>query len=65
MLAVKGNQPTLHAGIVEFFLVHMDDDFARVKVSPHETVEKGHGRSEQRKYHVRAVPENLPDRTWS
>ena len=44
VLAVKGNQPTLHAGIMEFFLDHMEDDFARVKVSRHETKEKGHGR---------------------
>ena len=34
VLAVKGNQPTLHDGIVEFFLDHMEDDFARVKVEP-------------------------------
>ena len=41
MLAVKGNQPTLHDGIVEFFLDQMEDDFARVKVSRHETKEQG------------------------
>ena len=34
VLAVKGNQPTLHAGIMEFFLDHMEDDFARVKAQP-------------------------------
>src|SRR3954468_15307724 len=39
VLAVKGNQPTLHEGIVEFFLDHLGDDFARVKVSRHETIE--------------------------
>src|SRR5512135_3048019 len=33
VLAVKGNQPTLHDGIVKFFLDHLSDDFARVKVS--------------------------------
>jgi hypothetical protein len=37
VLAVKGNQPTLHEGIVEFFLDQMEDDFARVKVGRHET----------------------------
>lgn len=63
VLAVKGNQPTLHAGVVEFFLDHMDDDFARVKVSRHETVERGHGRSEHRTYYVCDVPDDLPDRT--
>ena len=62
VLAVKGNQPTLHAGIMEFFLDHMEDDFARVKVSRHETKEKGHGRVEHRTYYVCDVPEDLPDR---
>ena len=62
MLAVKGNQPTLHEGIVEFFLDHLEDDFARVKVSRHETKEKGHGRDEHRTYYVCDVPEDLPDR---
>jgi predicted transposase YbfD/YdcC len=61
ILAVKGNQPTLHAGLVEFFLDHMDDDFARVSVSRHETVGKGHGREEHRTYYVCDVPEDLPD----
>jgi len=63
VLAVKGNQPTLHAGVVEFFLGHIDDDFARVKVSRHETTEHGHGRDEHRTYYVCDVPEDLPDRS--
>jgi predicted transposase YbfD/YdcC len=62
VLAVKANQPTLHEGIVEFFLDHMEDDFVRVKVSRHETVEEGHGRSEHRTYYVCDAPEDLPDR---
>jgi predicted transposase YbfD/YdcC len=61
VLAVKGNQPTLHEGIVDFFLEQMEDDFARVKVSRHETKEKGHGRTEHRTYYVCDVPDNLPD----
>ncbi len=62
VLAVKGNQPTLHAGIMDFFLGHMEDDFARVKLGRHETKEKGHGRAEHRTYYVCDVPEDLPDR---
>src|SRR4051795_1617157 len=62
VLAVKGNQPTLHEGVVDFFLDQMEDDFARVKVSRHETKEKGHGRIEHRTYYVCDVPEDLPDR---
>src|SRR6195952_4182138 len=30
VLAVKGNQPTLHTGIMDFFVDQMEDDFARV-----------------------------------
>jgi predicted transposase YbfD/YdcC len=62
VLAVKANQPTLHDGIAAFFLDHLDDDFARVKVSRHETKGRGHGRQEHRSYFVCAAPEDLPDR---
>ena len=46
---------------MEHFLDHLDDDFARVKVSRHETKEHGHGRREHRTYYVCDVPETLPD----
>jgi predicted transposase YbfD/YdcC len=62
VLAVKGNQPTLHAGIEAFFLDHFEDDFVRVSVGRHETSEKGHGREESRTYFVCDVPDDLPDR---
>ena len=61
ILAVKGNQKTLHEGIVEFFCDHLEDDFVRVSASRHETFERGHGREEHRTYYVCDVPENLPD----
>jgi predicted transposase YbfD/YdcC len=62
VLAVKGNQPTLHDAIMDFFLDHREDDFARVKVSRHETKEHGHGRDEHRTSYVCDVPDDLPDR---
>jgi predicted transposase YbfD/YdcC len=62
VLAVKDNQPTLHRGIEDFFLDQMEDDFARVKVSRHETKERGHGRDEHRTYLVCDAPADLPDR---
>ena len=62
VLAVKGNQPTLHDGIRAFFLDHLEDDFARMKVSRRETAEHGHGREESRTYYVCGVPDELPDR---
>jgi predicted transposase YbfD/YdcC len=61
ILAVKGNQPTLHDGVAEYFLEHISDDFARVDVSRCETREKGHGRVEHRSYYVLDVPPDLPD----
>jgi predicted transposase YbfD/YdcC len=61
-LAVKGNQPKLHQGIIDFFVDHMDDDFARTKVRRYQTEEKGHGRQERREYYICPVPEDLPDR---
>jgi predicted transposase YbfD/YdcC len=61
VLAVKGNQPTLLAGIESFFMDHLADEFARVKASQYETNEKGHGREEQRSYFVCDVPEDLHD----
>ena len=61
VLAVKGNQPTLHRGIKAFFDDHLEDDFARTKAHRHETQDKGHGREENRSYVVCPVPEDLPD----
>jgi predicted transposase YbfD/YdcC len=61
VLAAKGNQPTLHQGIKDFFDDHFEDDFARTKAHRHETHEKGHGREEHRYYTVCPVPEDLPD----
>lgn len=60
-LAVKGNQPTLHQGIEDFFDEHLEDDFARTAVRRDETQEKGHGREELRHYFICPVPKDLPD----
>jgi predicted transposase YbfD/YdcC len=62
VLAVKGNQPTLHQGMIHFFQHHLEDDFARVKVRRYVTEEKGHGREENRWYYLCPVPDDLPDR---
>jgi len=48
---------------VEFFLDQMGDDFARAKVSRHETKEHKHGRDEHRTYLVCDAPDDLPDRS--
>lgn len=62
VLAVKGNQPTLHQGLVDFFSDHLEDDFARVTVRRLETHERGHGRDETRYYFLCQVPDDLPDK---
>jgi predicted transposase YbfD/YdcC len=62
-LAAKGNQPTLHEGIADFFEDHLEDDFARTKVRRYQTKEKGHGRTETRDYYICPVPDDLPDRS--
>jgi predicted transposase YbfD/YdcC len=65
-LAVKGNQPTLHQGLVDFFDEQVEDDFARTKVRRYQTEERGHGREEKRYYFLCPVPEDLPDRSrWA
>jgi predicted transposase YbfD/YdcC len=65
-LAVKGNQPTLHEGILEFFDEHLENDFADTPVRRYQTQEKGHGREEARYYFICPVPEDLPDRArWA
>lgn len=60
-LAVKNNQPTLFQAIADFFIDHMEDDFARTKVRCHESEEKGHGRVEHRSYYICPVPDDLAD----
>jgi predicted transposase YbfD/YdcC len=65
-LAVKGNQPTLHEGIADFFDEQLEDDFAQTPVRRYETHETGHGREENRYYFLCPVPEDLPDRArWA
>ncbi len=66
VLAVKGNQPTLHEGIAEFFLKHLEDDFAGVKVSRHEKCERVMAAKSTVLTMSVAVPEDLPDRSrWA
>jgi predicted transposase YbfD/YdcC/predicted DNA-binding protein (UPF0251 family) len=62
VLAVKGNQPTPHEGIEDFFGEHTERDFEDVEASVHQTSEKGHGRPEDRFYYVCPAPKDLPDR---
>jgi len=75
-LAVKGNQPTLHQGIIDFFDDHMQDNFARTKVRCEKTLPKKRKMKIRRpmkndckvtrQYFICPAPQNLPDRSrWS
>jgi len=63
VLAVKGNQPTLHDGVVTHFAAHLADSNVFKGRDFHRTSEKAHGRETEREYFVCAVPDDLPDRS--
>lgn len=58
-LAVKGNQPTLHAGIEGHFQSLADEEYRNAKARHTATHEKAHGRVEERYYTICPVPESL------
>jgi predicted transposase YbfD/YdcC len=62
VLAVKENQPTLYADVQQLFLRGLADDFAGLDHRASRTVERGHGRDEERHYHLVAVPDELARR---
>jgi predicted transposase YbfD/YdcC len=59
VLALKGNQETLHEAVIGYVNQHLDDDFAGVPARRHQEVDKGHGREEYRSYIQMPVPESL------
>jgi predicted transposase YbfD/YdcC len=59
VLALKGNQETLHQQVMDYIDEQAEDDFANVKARRHITQEKGHGRQESRVYVQMPVPEGL------
>lgn len=60
LLAVKDNQPKLHAAIEEFFSKHSENDYQSVSIRRHETHEKGHGRTDDRHYWIAKLPDDFP-----
>ena len=50
VLAVKDNQPTLHADVQALFLQGMETDFSGMKHQQLQTKDSGHGRKETRTY---------------
>lgn len=60
LLAVKGNQPTLHDAVFAAFDRACESNFIGVKHDGHESAEAGHGRHEERYVTVIYDPEGLP-----
>lgn len=67
-LALKKNQGTLYQEVKETFALAQAEEFAHVQHQFHQTVNKGHGRLEIRRYWTIADPEYLvyldPKRRW-
>jgi predicted transposase YbfD/YdcC len=59
VLALKGNQETLHKAVIDYMDEQSKNDFADCKARRHQTKEKGHGREETRSYIQVPVPKDL------
>ena len=62
VLALKGNQETLHDAVIEYLDEQFENDFAGLDVRHHTTTETVHGRDETRCYAQLPVPSDLPNR---
>ena len=58
VLALKGNQETLHQAVIDYIDGQLEGDLANAQ--EHVTTEKGHGREEMRTYLQLPAPEKLP-----
>jgi predicted transposase YbfD/YdcC len=59
VLALKGNQETLHQAVIDYIDKQSENDFANVNARRHIAEETGHGREETRSYIQMPVPETL------
>lgn len=59
VLALKGNQGTLHQSVIDYVDEQMQHDFSGIGARRHVTKEKGHGREETRHYVQMPAPKNL------
>ena len=60
VLALKGNQETLHQAVIDYIDEQSENDFATANARRHQTQETGHGREETRSYIQMPVPKDLP-----
>jgi predicted transposase YbfD/YdcC len=61
VLALKGNQETLHQAVIDYIDQQLANDFADVGARRFLTTEEGHGRQETRSYIHMPVPPDLAD----
>jgi predicted transposase YbfD/YdcC len=61
VLALKGNQETLHQAVIDYIDKQMENDFADVSARRLLTTDQGHGRQETRSYIQLPVPPDLAD----
>ena len=60
VLALKGNHEKLYEAVTNYFVKHMEDDFADITIRTFEEAVKGHGRVDTLTYYQFPVPEGLP-----
>jgi predicted transposase YbfD/YdcC len=61
VLALKGNQETLHQAVIDYIDQQLDNDFAGAGARTLLTTQEGHGRQETRSYIQMPVPPDLAD----
>ena len=59
VLALKGNQGTLHDAVTEYITKHMKNDFADINSRKHIEKLKGHGRKDEITYYQMPIPDDL------
>src|SRR6202790_3697917 len=59
LLALKGNQGTLHQAVIDYIDEQCKNDFVNAQARRHVTKEKGHGREEMGTYLQMPVPDTL------
>jgi predicted transposase YbfD/YdcC len=65
LLAVKDNQPKLHAALAAYFSAQIERDFADAQYRVYESVEEAHGRIDERSYFLAPVPRDFaPAADW-
>jgi predicted transposase YbfD/YdcC len=59
ILALKGNQGTLHREVQDYIVKNMENDFANVDARQHQEVIKAHGRVDTLTYYQMPIPDSL------